>query len=269
MSDISLCWIDDSVEEMYSIMEHVFPAVWDINCSCKTILFGNHYCSRENESGPKDDDRNAFEVELKNFFVVYCQEIDARDWKNLGETYDEKSRLLPSPLVSLVPLQSEEQNGIDQLAKNWMDDSKLEKLKAHLVSIRTGEHIEDDVDDREMSVDILIDAMDIPTGAVVALDICLLYHDFTRIEKGLPSISMALYKCLSENHRCYLYSGLSIARKVLDCWEETYRHLYDGKNNIRIYPKKGLTTKQTITEAKKDLIEILSVENRSENDDKS
>lgn len=263
MSKIDLCWIDDSAQEMSLIMEHVFPSIWSKNYSCKTILFGNDYCYMESENGPNENDRTEFEEELNNLFIFFCQMMDEEEWKDIGDTYNAKKYLLPSPSVSLVSMNASD--SIKQLASNWMDSEKLKKFKDYSDMKETDAQEEDSTDINDMSVSKLIEAMGIPEGAVVALDICLLYHDISRIEEGLPSISMALYdKLLKQHHKCYLYSGRTDSRAVLDCWEKTYHELYGDKGDVKIHPKKGLTTKQNVTEAKKNLIDMLSKEEQGE-----
>lgn len=244
---------------MYLIMRHVFPLIWDKEYSCKTILFGNEYCSRENEEGPTEADRRAFETELMNLFIIYCQKIDECEWKELGSTYSEKSHLLPTPSVSLIPMhdgEREEANIIKQLVKNWMSKEKLKKIMVS--SEGTGGACDkDSLNSSELSVGKLIKLMNIPDNAVVALDICLLYNDINRIEEGLPSISMALYANLSKHHPCYLYTGRYTARALLDCWVKTYQQLFDNEEELILYSKKGLTTKQNVTDAKTSLVELL------------
>lgn len=263
MSKIDLCWIDDSPKDMYLIMRHAFPILWDKEYSCKTILFGNEYCDRENEDGPTEADRAAFEIELTNLFIVFCQKIDEREWKELGSTYKEKTHLLPRPSVSLVPMRGEGKDGSDsikQLAKNWMDHDKLKKLMVSPDGIQIGACAKAPLDSGELSVDKLVEVMDIPDDAAVALDICLLYDEINRIEAGLPSISMALYASLSKQRHCYLYTGRHTARTLLDRWVKTYQQLFGSKEELKIYSKKGLTTKQDVTDAKTDLIDLLGRE---------
>ena len=206
----SLYWIDDSAHDMYLIMEHVFPILWNINCSCKTILFGNDYCSKETENGPSEDDRKAFEIDLNGFFSVYCQEIDNQEWEKVGTTHQNKKHLLPNPSIFLIPLEDD----IKYLTQCWLDHDLLKEVKSHPEFLRkvpkNGVETPDTtpVDSKTeqiegLSVEPLILDMNIPKDATIALDICLLYHDIDRIEAGLASISMALYDVfLKQNHKC-------------------------------------------------------------------
>lgn len=260
MSKIDLCWIDDSAADMSLIMEHVFPTIWLKGYSCKTILFGNDYCSMENEAGPKEDDRKAFEQELENFFIVFCQKIDEDKWQEPGTAYKDKRDLLPSPSVSLVPLMDNDKNTPDSfkhLANCWMDTDRLQEIKRDPDKFLTDLKKEFSTESNSMSVVQLIEKMNIPKDAVVALDICLLYHDIIRIEGRLPSISMALYHWLKKEHNCYLYSGRYDTRTLMNCWVETYQQVFSDKDELKIHPKKGLTTKQSVTDAKNDLLALL------------
>ena len=268
----NLYWIDDSTHDMYLIMEHVFPVLWDENCSCKTILFGNDYCSKETENGPSEKDRKEFETDLRGFFTIYCQEIDNQEWEDLGTTYKKKQLLLSDPLVSLVPLE----DSTWDLAQCWLDRNILEganKRPEHLPSLPVdSDHVEhedsgaapvkSEVKEVCLSVDQLIEAMNIPEDAAVALDICLLYHDIDRIEAGLPSISMALYDGLLErNHRCYLYSNRTIARTAMAQWVKTFQKLFPDSakelNDTIIHPKVGLLATRPDTAEKTALVNLL------------
>lgn len=274
MPETSLYWIDDSTQDMYLIMEHVFPAVWDKGCSCKTILFGNDYCSKETESGPTDEARKAFESDLHGFFIVYCQGIDSHEWCDPGTTYREKKHLLPDSSVKLISIKNDQSDPIHKLAECWMNRVWLERIVAQAEKEDQDRATASDnapgtapvpipesgvfLDiGKEASVNQLIADMDIPDNAVIALDICLLYKDIERIEANLPSISMALYAALSKNHRCYLYSSRSIARAVMKQWITTCKSIFGIPDGITIYPKNGLTVKQADTDAKLDLLTLL------------
>lgn len=271
MTETSLYWIDDSTQDMYLIMEHVFPAVWDKGCSCKTILFGNDYCSKETESGPTDEARKAFESDLNGFFIVYCQEIDSHEWCDPGTTYKEKKHLLPDSSVKLISIKNDQSDPIHKLVEHWMNRDWLTNIgvqaeKENQDRAATFDNApgtasvpipEPGAISKEASIDQLIADMDIPDNAVIALDICLLYKDIERIEANLPSISMALYAALSKNHRCYLYSSRSIARAVMKQWITTCKRIFGIPNGITIYPKNGLTVKQADTDAKLDLLTLL------------
>ena len=264
MSKIDLCWIDDSAADMSLIMEHVFPTIWANNFSCKTILFGNDYCSMESENGPEEDDRKAFEDELRNFFIVFCQKIDEDEWLDPGTTYETKKNLLPTPSVSLVSVWDEKKNASEnfkRLTNCWMDKDRLQKIKENPKEFLEGADNEVPEDSDSMSVVKLIRSMNIPKEAAVALDICLLYHDIVRIEEGSPSISMALYHLLKKEHECYLYSGRYDTRTLMNSWTKTYQQIFDNEDVVKVYPKKGLTTKQSVTDAKSDLIALLSRKN--------
>lgn len=260
MSKIDLCWIDDSSADMSLIMEHVFPTIWAKNFSCKTILFGNDYCSMENENGPTEDDRQEFEDELKNFFIVFCQKIDEDKWQDPGTAYQDLKNLLPPQSVSLIPMREEENapDNFRHLANSWMDIDRLQKIKDSPEEFLTNANMGTPLDSNSMSVVNLIKKMDIPKDASVALDICLLYHDFVRIEDGFPSISMALYQLLKKEHDCYLYSGRYDTRTLMNSWTKTYQQIFGNEEVVKVYPKKGLTTKQSVTDAKSDLIALLS-----------
>ena len=269
----NLYWIDDSPHDMYLMMEHIFPDLWNIDCSCKIILFGNDYCSKETENGPDENDQKAFETDLNGFFSVYCQEIDNRTWEELGKTYQEKKHLLSSPSVFLFPLEGDR----EILARHWLDRDLLKDVEDHPenlfgASVNSGcaepealdaAKEESDAEQRGcLSVDQLIKDMNIPEDAAVALDICLLYHDMDRIEAGLPSISMALYDRLLQQHqRCYLYSSRIVARTVMVQWVETFKKLFkeaaDEAGSIIIHPKRGLLVGASNTDAKKALIDLL------------
>ena len=261
MSKIDLCWIDDSTAEMSLIMEHMFPTIWSENFSCKIILFGNDYCSMESEKGPTEDDRQEFENELKNFFMVFCQNIDEDKWQEPGTAYQDLKKLLPTQSVSLIPIRETEKNAPDSfryLANSWMDIDRLQRIKDSPEEFLTNANMGTPSDINSMSVVNLIKKMDIPKKASVALDICLLYNDFGRIEEGLPSISMALYHLLKKEHDCYLYSGRYDTRTLKKSWIKTYQQISGDEEEVKIYSKKGLTTKQSITDAKSDLIALLS-----------
>lgn len=269
----NLYWIDDSAHDMYLIMEHVFPVLWNINCSCKTILFGNDYCSKETENGPSENDREAFETDLKGFFSVYCQEIDNQEWEEVGKTHEKKKHLLPNPSIFLIPLKDDRKT----LTQHWLDRDLLKDVKDHPESLRGAlagaGHIGAETPDvaavnpmaecvGRLSVEQLITDMNIPGDAAIALDICLLYHDIDRIEAGLPSISMALYdEFLKRHHRCYLYSNRSIARTVMDQWVQTFQNLFpkpSGRSDsIVIHPKGGLLAATPNTDAKRALVNLL------------
>lgn len=247
----NLYWIDDSAHDMYLIMEHVFPILWNIGCSCKTILFGNDYCSKETENGPSEDDQQVFETDLKGFFSVYCQEIDNQEWKEIGTTHEEIKHLLPDHSIFIIPLKE----SMEALAKHWMDHDLLEEVKNHPESESK----------RRLSVEQLIKDMNIPEDAAIALDICLLYHDIDRIEVGLPSISMALYdEFLKRHHNCYLYSNRSIARTVMEQWIKTFESLFlqpsEQSGSIVIHPKGGLLAATPNTHAKEALVDLLQRE---------
>lgn len=272
MSVKNLYWIDDSTHDMYLVMEHVFPVLWNIDCSCKTIVFGNDYCSRETENGPSEEDRRAFETDLRGFFIVYCQEIDNHEWEDLGTTYEKKQHLLSDPLVSLVPLK----DSTGALARRWLDRDILKDANGHpecLLSLPADSgHMEQEesgaapakpeVKERDLSVDQLIAKMNIPKAAAVALDICLLYHDIDRIEEGLPSISMALYAgLLKRHHHCYLYSNRTVARTAMAQWVNTFKKLFPDSakklDDIIIHPKVGLLATRPDTAEKTALVDLL------------
>ena len=260
MSKIDLCWIDDSPAEMALIMEHVFPTIWANNFSCKTILFGNDYCSMESENGPTEVDRQEFEDELNNFFIVFCQKIDEDEWLDIGTTYKAKKDLLPTPSVSRIPMWEEGKKTLENfrgLANSWMNKEGLQELKKNPKELLADTNNETSSDSNSLSVVKLIEEMNIPKEAAVALDICLLYHDIVRIEAGIPSISMALYHLLKKEHDCYLYSGRYDARTLMNSWTKTYQQIFGDEEAVKVHPKKGLTTKQSVTEAKSDLIALL------------
>lgn len=260
MPKIDLCWIDDSAADMTLIMEHVFPTIWSNGYSCKTILFGNDYCSMESENGPKENDRKAFENELRNFFIIFCQKIDEDEWLDTGTTYKAHQNLLPTPSVSLISMREDEKNASENfknLANSWMNKDRLQKIKENPEELLADANKEPSQDSNSMSVVKLIENMNIPKGAAVALDICLLYHDIVRIEDGDPSISMALYHLLKKDHDCYLYSGRYDTRTLMNSWTKTYQQIF-GNEEVKVYPKKGLTTKQSVTDAKSDLIALLN-----------
>lgn len=258
---------------MYLMMEHIFPDLWNIDCSCKIILFGNDYCSKETENGPDENDQRAFETDLNGFFSVYCQEIDNRNWEEVGKTYQEKKHLLSSPSVFLFPLKDDR----EILARHWLDRDLLKDVEDHPenlfgASVNSGcaepeapdaAKEESDAEQRGcLSVDQLIKDMNIPADAAVALDICLLYHDMDRIEAGLPSISMALYdRLLKQHQRCYLYSNRTVARTVMVQWVQTFKKLFkeasDEAGSIIIHHKRGLLAGASNTDAKKALIDLL------------
>ncbi len=238
----TLYWIDDSAADMSQIMEQVFPLVWNKGGACKIILFGNGYCSQMTEHGPEEKDRERFENELQGFFRYYCAGIDDSEWRHPGETFKEKQKQLLPDSVSLVPMDFLKGESDDVTDYFWMNEEKLKEEKS--------------LDDPEASIDRLIEKMRIPPNAIVALDICLLYGDFQRIQEKEPCISMALYKKLKENNDCFLYSGMSVTKPILDNWKSIYGQRFEEACEPEIYAKNELTTKQEDTDAKNALIAL-------------
>lgn len=255
MPDIGLYWIDDSIRAMMPIVSNVFPLVWNKDFFVKTILFGNEYCSKEDESHLTEEDRAAFETSIKKEFAYYCINMDNRNWVDAGTTYQEKSELIKKPLVGLIPLKDEtESDGIEALIETWTNDARLKELKGQAEAGDADEALKE----FERSVEALIKKMSFSEPAAVALDILLLYGDGPRLTNHLPIISMALYHFLQTKYTCYLYSMAGTSKAASDNWLDTYKSTFKPKDALpEIYPKNGLITRREDTPAKNELIKIL------------
>ncbi len=254
MSTANLYWIDDSSEHMTLFVKNVFPVLWDKGFSCSTIFFGNDYRKKNDEQGLTNQDCDLFSSSLENVFVSYCEEIDDADWVQPGTTYEKKKHLLAKPDVQCIRVEEvgDGTASISNIVQNWMNDDKLKTLKETLKPDSMTELLAK----LDMSIEPIVSLMNIPDNAVVALDICLLYDDTTRIKQGLPIISMALCKGLSEKYLCYLYSGITVSQTILKQWIETYREVFNVQN-VEVHSKEDLLTKRKDTNAKIALIEKL------------
>lgn len=255
MPDIGLYWIDDSIREMMPIVNNVFPLIWNKNFFVKTVLFGNGYCSKEDESPLTEEDRAAFETSIKKEFAYYCINMDNRNWVDAGTTHREKEELVKEPLAKRISLMDE--TGLDRieaLIEAWTNDAKLEEMK-NQAEARDADEV---LKEFEMSVEALTQKMSFSEPAAVALDILLLYGDSQRLSNHLPIISMALYNFLQTKYTCYLYSMVAISKATLDNWLDTYKSIFKPKDVLpEIYPKNGLITRREDTPAKNELIKIL------------
>lgn len=257
MHKANLYWIDDSSKHMMSIVDKVFPLLWNENLSCISILFGNAYCAKVDELGPDDHDCAALSDYIENQFVCYCQELDNYYWKELGDTYKEKKELLIRPATMIIPLggtvEGTSNGTIRGLVKNWTDDNILKDFQAEVASTS----LDNALAKFQMSVDTLINEMKIPDQAPIALDIYLLYGDGNRVQNDLPTLSMVLYNALSTRHPCYLYSEMAVSQTLVDKWKKIYSGIFQS-DNFEIYPKTGLITVKKETEAKRDLIKMVT-----------
>lgn len=242
------------------VMQNLFPAIWDKDSSCEVILFGNHYCSKEDEHGPTEKDCANIDKAIEQAFLVYCQNADSYEWLNLGDTYKLKKQLLPRPAIHLIPLKKQAEDEayeIEQLAKSWMDSAKLEEL-SNAIKNPHDRPIQDLLTEQKMGVDELLKAMNLQENSVVALDICLLYGDHKRIRDGMPGICMALYAALLEKqHSVFLYSSLALSKWAKESWARTYQALWGDTDEILIHSWYGLVTAEQDTEEKKALLKLL------------
>lgn len=252
----NLYWIDDSSKHMLPIVDNVFPLLWDEGFSCISILFGNAYCAKADEHGPNQEDCKELSNYIEAKFILYCQDLDRYYWKDIGETFKEKNCLLLRPAAKIISLQpateSATAHALRKLASNWMDQDNLTAFQAAAATMS----LEKALEEHGLSVDTLISEMDIPNQAPIALDIYLLHGDGTRIQKNLPTLSMALYSALSSHHPCYLYSDMAVSQERADQWKQLYNTLFSACD-FDIHPKTGLATMETATEAKRNLVKTI------------
>lgn len=185
-----------------------------------------------------------------------CQDLDKFHWKESGTTFQEKHDLLLTPAAKIIPLEhiteGNAENALGKLVKRWMDQDNLTAFQAALATMP----LEEALDKHGLSVDVLISEMGIPDHAPVALDIYLLHGDGNRAQNDLPTVSMALYNTLSLEHPCYLYSEMAVSQERANQWKQQYNTIFPS-SNFDIHPKTGLVTKETATEAKRNLIKAL------------
>lgn len=261
MHDKHLYWVDDSVKTMSMVLENLFPAIWDSDISCEIILFGNHYCSKEDEHGPTEEDCASIAGAIRQAFCIYCQYTDDREWREQGETYELKKEIFKDPAIRLIPMKAQSEgtdHKTEQMAKDWMNSTKLEKLSSAAKDPNDQKPIQELLLDQGMEVDTLIEAMELEENSVVALDICLLYGDDQRIREGVPVICMALYDALSKKkHSVFLYSDLAISKEAKESWLKTYETFFGDTSEVLIHGRYSLVTKDQDTEGKRALLELL------------
>lgn len=254
----SLFWIDDSINYIMPMVESVFPLIWEDNHSIIVALFGNEYCKTENEMPAKETDRASFEAYIKNIFIHFCSDVDAKLWRPDGKTYKEKRDLVKGEIVKLIPISKDTnlENGgnLFSLVEKWTDDSILKTISPH----PEGRFGNDVFKEHGMDVNGLVSAMKIPDGAVVAIDVCLLSSDLDRLRANLPVISMAIFNCVRNSHPTFLYSGEALPIILTESWKSVYNSFFYNKEgeDFKIYSRTNLARKGSSTMAKQELREL-------------
>ena len=267
-------WIDDSTQSMFSVVDQVFPLLWDMECTCTTILFGNHYCKKQDENGPQQKDCEKFVDHINNRFTDYCLDMDDKRWESHGTNYQRKKALVKTTLLKLIPCAKspeesesvEAVNGferthseaITELAQLWMSDDEAQQLLMEIHEKK--ENLTTILNQRNMDVEGLIDAMGLLEKSFVALDLCLLYGDRSRTSNGWPTISMILFNELkARGHVCFLYSVMAVSQELIEQWKAVYRVLYpEDRGEFEIYSLKGLITKDKEAQDKVAIIQKIN-----------
>lgn len=238
----TIYWIDDDVQQMISIMQGVFPTLWDLDqkdneneAATKIIIFGNDFQDPPNKKLYSKREEIAFQHKLEDFLHQECIKRKRATWKT--ELYQSKSKLIENAVRILF----KESDADEETTEAKDDELKFyRETREYWKSIGQKEKPESD------RVEKLIQMMQLTEDAVVGIDLILLYKDIERAKAGKCIISMELYHQLQEKYTCFLYSSATFDRILIDSWKETYMNIY-GAQDVRIYTKHELFEKRDKT----------------------
>lgn len=215
---MGLCWIDDDTGSIMEIANSVFCELWmrldSLEMDIK--IFGDDYMHNASEGGMQESDLDAVREKLRNKFREICFSIDKKRWKKPGETYIQKAPNMPVTCKGISCHNAE----IKHLIEPWrkIDSTQPAGIDYDYKSFTQYDSLCDE----------LIARFEIKETDTVALDICLLQSDIERCKNKLPLLSMSIYHQLQQkNHRCFLYSRMSVNSGKRQNWRDVYREIYN------------------------------------------
>lgn len=249
-NNFDVYWIDDCTGQILSIARGAMAVLWDNRFSSCVYLFGDDSQPLGATQRPGLNNEANLNKSLTQIFRETCSRIDAREWLPNGETYRNNQDLIrPNEeglgkighIVLLDDSQTEGQPAptISTIMGNWSNNDLLEKLKNC-----TQDTVDQRLEECQLKIDDLFNFIKIDPGKVVALDVCLLQGDYSRIiDKSLPAISMAIYYwCKKHGMKCYVYSHFSYEDNLVKNWHTIYNKIFDTdrSNAIDIHPENCL-----------------------------
>ncbi len=238
-------WVDDDFTQMLYIIQGAIAKLWRLKQTEKEsvqsniIIFGNAYFENDSDKlASQNDEDDAYE-ELSNFFKECCMKLDGPNREK--PTYWNNVYLIENAVLFLFKDESDEdREEYNDIRKVWSGRDEKNNIET-----------ESGYRDVKERVEKLIKRMKLTEGAVVGIDLLLLYGDFSRIKNGQRIISMELFNQLKErNFKCFLYSSETDEVDFTQKWKETYKELYrpsddleDVISDVKIYRRQDFLRK--------------------------
>lgn len=233
-------WIDDNVSAICSILQSVFVKLWNLGgdeCKYKSnmIIFGNGWRMPEDRNLLAKERQEELNKRLRERYREECENVDNfRDEK----TFSNNKELINNAIRILINDESGdyEKNLYREVYDCWVKEN-LDDDEKYLHA--------------SQKVDELINLMKINEGAIVFIDIELLFGDLERLNikedddvKAQRIISMELYKQLSDKGiKCFFYSSNVVNCGHEKAFKKIYRKKYHSEAEISVYDRNFFTHK--------------------------
>lgn len=257
-----ICWLDDDIEKMLSVVYGIFPKLWNLGGKKETdyhirneiYIFGDGHKNNSGEYPRTITDEIVFQKKVNNYFFKQCENNSTSDWESANRLYAEKKNPLLDATVHVLP---KEWSSIDDTIYCDKEDKEKEKKKRSREEkcfkeiykfftkknktinndkyIRVKSYVEQFLKENKI--------IDEEIQPYVGIDLLLLYGDIERVKNGYTILSMELYSQIIKTHQCFLYSTYVYDEDFIEKWRETFRNNYDVEEPEKIYKRSMLLPK--------------------------
>ena len=256
-------WIDDNFEEMIYIMQGAIKKLWHLDeqeteterIRSQIIVFGNAYQEENNSDVPsQNDENNALEM-INEQYEKCCITMDGPNPER--PVFNSNLGLVRNAVTyPLKKENAEEASEYQNILASW-NRGKKEELG------------DEEYEVAKERVTKLLERMHFDDGAVVGIDLLLMFYDCEHILEQQRVLSMELYNQMtSRGYRCFLYSSEAGIQEIVENWKNTYCKWYftdeqeDSRQQsfaeIKIFERKDFLRKgryEAILEIEKLLID--------------
>lgn len=240
-------WIEDNMDRALEIMYGTSCRLWggasEEGVASTFLFFGDEYKNIREEPGLSEQDMKLFAEKVKRLLVKHCR--NEEKWRYTGELFESKKELIQNP-AKLIDISDNGENS--SIVEEWCKESSLAN---YMECAKTNTSIPE-----TMMIDAILKEMSIEDGAIVAIDLVLLFGDIDRVYSNFPIISMELYRKIRERgYNCFLYSSYTYDYIFAKNYQKTYKELYEEV--VSITREKDLVGKVQLGKENDSLIQVI------------